>query len=150
MKEEERRTSFLGCFDDDEKKAAEILRQFPELVIKYESNRGILPFWSPKALRSVLVNIPLPSRPRPLPSLSTLPCTESRPLSNGLPSIPESLPSSSKAHSANARLHPKKNFSKISLMVNPVFLDSPIYPCFPMNARLLVCDVIFFISMFNL
>ncbi|KAL6316546.1 hypothetical protein AAG906_018249 [Vitis piasezkii] len=52
----------------------------------------------------------------PLPSLPILPGTDSRPVGNGLPPIPESLPSSSNAHPANTRLRPKKKSPKITLM----------------------------------
>ncbi|KAJ9674986.1 hypothetical protein PVL29_024099 [Vitis rotundifolia] len=119
MKEEEQSTSFLESFDDDEKRVAEILQQFSELVMEYEYNTGFLPLWGSKALRSVLVNIPPPSNKSsqlPLPPLPILPCTESRPPSNGLSPIPESLPFSSNAHPANTRLHPKKKSPKITLM----------------------------------
>ncbi|RVX03370.1 hypothetical protein CK203_019880 [Vitis vinifera] len=119
MKEEEESTSCLESFDDDEKRVAEILQQFSELVMEYEYNTGFLPLWGSKALRSVLVNIPPPSNKScqlPLPSLPILPCTESRPLSNGLSPIPESLPFSSNARPANTRLHPKKKSPKITLM----------------------------------
>lgn len=114
MKEEEQSTSFRESFDDDEKRVAEILQQFSELVMEYEYNTGFLPLWGSKALRSVLVNIPPPSNKSsqlPLPSLPILPCTESRPLSNGLSPIPESHPFSSYARPANTRLHPKKKIS---------------------------------------
>ena len=105
--------------------------------MEYECNKGLLPLWGSKALRSVLVNIPPPSNKSsqlPLPSLPILPGTDSRPVGNGLPPIPESLPSSSNAHPANTRLRPKKKSPKITLMVNPVFLDSPLYPCFSFTA----------------
>ncbi|RVX03265.1 hypothetical protein CK203_020003 [Vitis vinifera] len=71
-----------------------------------------------KALRSVLVNIPPSNKSSqlPLPSLPILPGTDSRPVGNGLPPIPESLPSSSNAHPANTRLRPKKKSPKITLM----------------------------------
>ncbi|KAJ9675049.1 hypothetical protein PVL29_024130 [Vitis rotundifolia] len=119
MKEEEQSTSFLESFDDDEKQVAEILQQFSMLVMEYEYNKGLLPLWGSKALRSVLVNIPPPSNKSsqlPLPSLPILPGTDSRPVGNSLPPIPESLPSSSNAHSANTRLRPKKKSPKITLM----------------------------------
>ncbi|RVW21154.1 hypothetical protein CK203_110652 [Vitis vinifera] len=100
--------------------------------MEYEYNKGLLPLWGSKALRSVLVNIPPPSNKSsqlPLPSLPILPGTDSRPVGNGLPPIPESLPSSSNAHPANTRLRPKScflGFSSISMFLLHCLLVSPV------------------------
>lgn len=124
MKEEEASTSFLGCFDEADMTVARILRQFPELIFKYEYEGGILPHWGSTALRSVLVNIPIvvnrSSQPPRLPSFpTTLPCTETcRPVSNSLSPALESLSSSS-----HTSLHPKKRSPKLKLKVNPLLIS---------------------------